>query len=367
MRIIQIIDVRWYNACADFAVKQAQGLILAGHDVLLMANPGSPLIQKALDVKIDVSDELDFAGINKIIKGPKNLRKIARDFKADIIFAHRGESHLIAALAKRGEKFKVARFRGDIRPPKSGPLSRYLNTKLTDGIAVSTEKLRIGYESQFKLKGIPTRVIYPGVDKGLYAPKTSTDVLKKKIGLKPNDPVIGLVGRFSPVKGHRYFIEAAKLISLKYPRVQFVIAGGDAQITEAELKFSVATLKIPNVHFTGLVDNIAEVISTFDIGVVSSIGSEMICRVLLEYYSAGLPVVATAINQISEIVLQSNGGVLIEPANSVAMGQAIIDILANSDKSRELSRNGKSWVEHRSLLDLGRESAEFLNEVLRAQ
>ncbi|OGC89574.1 MAG: hypothetical protein A2W25_14520 [candidate division Zixibacteria bacterium RBG_16_53_22] len=366
MRIIQIIDVRWYNACADFAIKQAQGLILAGHDVLFMANPGSPPAKKAREIGLEVDERISFAGADKVFGAPSRLRSTAERFGADVIFAHRGESHLIAGLAARGMKFKVARFRGDVRPPRGNLLSRWLNLKLTDGIAVSTERLRIDYEKTFRSNGIPCRVIYPGIDREsikAFAPKAD---LKRRFGLKPDKPVVGIVGRFSPVKGHRYFIEAAKMVSLKYPETQFVIAGEDAQVSAAELQLTAATLKVPNVRFFGVIENIAELMAAFDIGVVASIGSEMICRVLLEYFAAGLPVVATSVNQVAELMLLSDGGVLVPTADSPAMANAINDLIADTPLRNKLSASGMRWIEGRSLKTLGDETAKFLSEVIDA-
>lgn len=364
MRIIQIIDVRWYNACADFALKQAQGLMLAGHDVLLMANPNSPPAKKARELGLNLNQDIDFSKSIKTFASVGKLRKIANHFNTGVIFAHRGESHLVAALAGRGEAFHVARFRGDVRPPRKNIFNKWLNTGLTDGVAVSTEKLRLDYEKAFD--GIPIRVIYPGLDYSAFKVKAAKANLKRKFNLKPDQPVVGIVGRLSPVKGHRYFIEAAKLVSLKFPKTQFVVAGGDAQITLAKLQISAALLKVPNIKFIGLVDNISELIGAFDIGVISSIGSEMICRVLLEYYAAGLPVVGTSVNQISELLLQSDGGILVPPADSVAMGNGIMELLGNYNKMTSCAANGTSWVESRSLKVLGEETALFLAEVSNA-
>jgi glycosyltransferase involved in cell wall biosynthesis len=364
VRVIQIIDVRWHNACADFAIKQAQGLTLAGHDVLLMANPDSPPAKKAREVGLVLNQEIDFSKSFKTFSSVSRLRKIAREFKADIIFAHRGESHLVAALAGRGEVFHIARFRGDVRPPRKNLFSQWLNTKLTDGVAVSTERLRLDYEKAFG--GISPRVIYPGIDASLYKAKSAKNTLKRKFDLNPDGPVIGIVGRLSPVKGHRYFIEAAKLVSIKYPRAQFVVAGGDAQITLAELQISAALLKIPHIKFLGLVDNISELLGAFDIGVITSIGSEMICRVLLEYYAAGLPAIGTSVNQISELLLQSNGGVLVPQSDPVALSNAIVEMISDRKKMAALAANGSAWVASRSLKTLGEETAQFLAEVAHA-
>jgi len=366
MKVVQVIDVRWFNACADFAIKQALGLKLCGHEVLLLANPNSPPAVKARESGLDVCVEIDFAKIGRIFGSVRRLKALARDFNADIIFAHRGESHLMAALAAGGLRARVARFRGDVRVARRDIFSRWLNTRMTHGIAVSSEKLRLDYLRKYRLDGTPMRVIYPGIDLNLYRRASSQEKLKDKFGLDPDQPVVGIIGRFSPVKGHRYFIEAAKIVSLKHPRVQYAIAGGDAQLTSADLGARAAVLKINNMHFYGLMDNINELIAAFDIGVLSSIGSEMICRVLLEYFASGLPAVASAVNQISELMLASKGGVLVPPGDPVALADAITNLLENSELCGQYRQNAMKWVEGRSLFSLGQETAEFLGEVLDA-
>ncbi len=123
MKVIQIIDVRWYNACAHFALQQAKALASLGHDVLLMADPGSPPAMKAREFGLNLSEEVKFSSLNicgSIIK----MRKVIREFCPDIVLAHRGESHLIAALAARGSRLPVARFRGDVRSPKANIFNR---------------------------------------------------------------------------------------------------------------------------------------------------------------------------------------------------------------------------------------------------
>jgi glycosyltransferase involved in cell wall biosynthesis len=366
MKLIQIIDVRWYNACADFAIKQAQGLIMAGEDVLLLVNPGSPPAKKARELGLETNEEIEFSRTGNFIWGTRRLREIAGKFGADVVMAHRGESHLTAGLASRSGRFKVARFRGDVRPPRRNILSNWLNMRMTNGIAVSSERLKIEYERRYRLDGIPVQVIYPGLDLGNFELKSSRDALRRHFGLNSEGKVIGIVGRFSPVKGHRYFIEAAKLVSLKHPASQFVIAGGDAQLTNSELQTMAAALKVPNMKIMGFVENVYELMATFDIGVVASLGSEMICRVLLEYFASGAAVVGTSVNQISELMLVSNGGVLAPAADSPALAEAIVKLIENDDLRRELSQRGRKWVEGRSLKTLGRETQSFLAEVINA-
>ena len=367
MKIIKIIDVRWYNACADFAVKQAQGLMLLGHQVLLLANPDTPVATRAREAGIDTCEEIDFAGMGAIAIAPSRLKALARNFGADIIIAHRGESHLIGALAARGSNLRIARFRGDVRAPRADMFSRWLNERLTDGIAVSTIQLKRDYESKFKLGSIPIEIIYPGIDIDRFKIEIPKPELKAKFGFVQEKPLIGIVGRLSPVKGHRFFIEAASLVTKKFPDAQYVIAGGDAQIKMEDLEQMAAASEVKNIHFMGITDNIGELISSFDIGVVSSIGSEMICRVLLEYFAAGLPVVATKVNQISELMTQSEGGILVQPEDPLQLCEAIFNMLDKPSVRMDFARTGKGWVENRSLKSLGRDTEKFLGEVLDVQ
>ena len=364
MRIIQIIDVRWYNAGADFAVIQAKALAGIGHDVLLMANPGSPPALKAREAGLDVFEKIDFAGLN-ILNSVAKLVRETRRFRPDVIFAHRGESHLVAALASRKTGCPVARFRGDVRPPRRGLFSRILNERLTGGIAVSTARLKDEYEKNYRLNGIPMQIIYPGIDASRFLTGRSKEELKAAFGLDPDALTVGIAGRLSPVKGHEIFIKAAGIVTERFPDAQFVIAGGDAQLSAMGLAEEAVKLGLGNIRFTGLINNIEELISLFDIGVVASIGSEMICRVLMEYFAARVAVVATDINQVSELMSLSGGGMVVPPGDSKSMAEAIIELCRDKRKRDDAAASGKSWVDNkRSLKHLALETEQFLGRVI---
>ncbi len=361
---MQIIDVRWYNACADFAVSQAVGLQRIGHELLLIANPGSPPALKARDFGLNVNDDINFSTSN-LFRAVGRLKAAIREFKPDIVFAHRGESHLIGALAVRKTNIPLTRFRGDVRPPRSGIFSRYLNQKLTAGIAVSTAALKNRYEDTFDLDPGEIPVIYPAIDISRFEHFDNKAESKKTFGLHPDKPVVGIVGRFSPVKGHRYFLEAARIIALKRPDVQFVVAGPDAQLTAEDIKKEGHRIGLENLRLFGTLGNIDTMTACFDIGVIASTGSEMICRVLLEYFAAGAAAVGTAVNQIEELLQLSKAGICIPPADSEKMAEAVDGLLADDADRIRLARTGRQWVaENRSLEKLGQETELFLRGVI---
>jgi glycosyltransferase involved in cell wall biosynthesis len=367
MRIIQIIDVRWYNASADFAVTQAKAMADIGHDILLLANPGSPPASKAREVGLKVSETINFANLN-ILRSANELVRTARAFGPDVIFAHRGESHLAAALATKKTGCPVARFRGDIRLPRRGLFSRILNERMTAGIAVSTSRLKEEYEKRYNLNGVPVRVIYPGIDCSRYESDKDKDDLKRLFGLEPETLSIGIIGRLSPVKGHSHFLRAAKRVFDRDRDVQFVIAGEDAQLTAASLAREARESGIDNIRFFGRVDNIDELTSSFDIGVVASTGSEMICRVLMEYFAAGIAVVATRINQISELMSLAGSGIPVQPGDPVSMGDAILELLRDQRKRESHAAAGLSWVRKCGSLErFAADTEDFLQEVVNGQ
>jgi glycosyltransferase involved in cell wall biosynthesis len=364
MRIIQAIDVRWYNACADFALTQALGLERAGHEVLMMADPGSPPAQKALELGLNLNQEVYFSSIN-LIASLMRLNKIVKKFKPDVFIAHRGESHLLGALAGRLNGVPLVRFRGDVRRPRGDIFSRLLNERFTGGIAVSTGKLKDIYQAGYDLNGIPVDVIYPGIDLTRFSIRTSKSDLKRKFGIPPDGIAVGMVGRLSPVKGHRFFLEAMGEVIREFPNIRTVIAGEDAQIKKEEILQSAEKLGIEKIIMLGRVPDVEELISAFDIGVVSSIGSEMICRVLLECYAAGVAVVGTSVNQIEEIIGKSGAGLLVPPGDPASMADAIKKFASDENLRKIHGQRARKWMEtNGSLENLGRVTEVFLERVL---
>lgn len=364
MKIIQIIDVRWYNACAHFALQQTSALDQLGHETLLMANPGSPPALMAKKWGLNLSEDMDFSTVN-LFKAVSRLKNIIKTFRPDVILAHRGESHLISAFAARGTSLPVARFRGDVRPPKSGIFSRILNEKMTKGIAVSTKRLKRIYEEKYNLNGIPVSVIYPAVSSNRFPQNNNKEKLKQKFGFSSSEIVVGIVGRLSPVKGHKYFLDAAAIVAKDKPNIKFVIAGGDAQLNRDDITKLAYERGLKNLTVLGHINEIEELMLSFDMGVVASIGSEMICRVLLEYYAAGLPVVGTKINQIEEIIIQSGAGILVPPKDPLAMAESIIKLSEDDMLRNSLCKKAKEWVViNCSNLKLGNNTENFLKRVV---
>jgi len=113
-----------------------------------------------------------------------------------------------------------------------------------------------------------------------------------------------------------------------------------------------------NFRFVGKVKDVREIISLFDVGVISSVGSETICRVALEYMSMGKPVVGTRINAVPEVVEDSANGLLVEPRNPQKLAEALIELLQDEHKRKRFGEKSRSIVLDKFTLDIFAQKTE---------
>jgi len=363
LNILQLINVRWYNACAYYAVSLSYALHKRGHKVIVAGDPHSPPILKAKELGLLVYEDLYLSYIIpwRIIYNVKRMVDLVEAERIDIINAHRGEGHLIAALSKRFFKRQVpiVRTRGDVRPPRLNLFNHYLNDKLTDKIITTCQVLKESYINVLKMSQDKVINIPVGIDHEIFSPKESNRISEDRLNIPEGNLVVGILGRLSPVKGHRYFVQAAEYVLKQIPHTIFIICGHDAQISVEDLKDMVEKMGMKdNFRFVGKVENPREIISLFDVGVVSSVGSETICRVALEYMSMGKPVVGTKVNAIPEVVEHEVNGLLVEPGNAQELAGALIELLQDEQKRKNYGEASRQMVLEKFTLDVFAQKTE---------
>ena len=371
LNILQLINVRWYNACAYYAVTLSYALKRRGHRVIVAGDPKSSPVLEAKKLGLEVFEDLflSYTSPWMIVYNIKRIADLVKRENVHIINAHRGEAHLVAALYKYvfRKNVPLIRTRGDVRPPKNNILNRYLNDNLTDRIIVTAESLKGSYLQDLKIKEKRVSKISVGIDENFFCPRPPDQSWKNRLNIGEDDLVVGMVGRLSPVKGHKYFIQAAEIVLKKTPRVKFIIAGEDAQIMASELKEVVKKSNLENnFRFVGKIDEIREIISIFDVGVVASVGSETICRVASEYMAMGKPVVGTSVNAIPEVIQQGVTGFVVPPGDGEALGEALLKLLGDKEKRINFGNKGRSSVEKKfSLEQFAKNTEEVYIELLK--
>jgi len=167
----------------------------------------------------------------------------------------------------------------------------------------------------------------------------------KEGGGRNDGPVIGTIGRLEPVKGHETLIRAMPHILMRFPQARLLIAGHDPWGYGDILRQMVDRLGLSGkVELLGFVTDIPAFLNSIDVFAFAS-RSEGFGQVIIEAMAAGRPVVASRIPPITEIVVDGETGLLAEPNNPEAFAKAILWVLQNPDKAREMGQRGRKRVE----------------------
>jgi glycosyltransferase involved in cell wall biosynthesis len=173
-----------------------------------------------------------------------------------------------------------------------------------------------------------------------------------------NAPRIGMLGRVSPEKGQIEFLSAARLLTDALPQARFLIAGealfGDPAAVAYRRRLEQMAAGLP-VEFVGWREDAAAFLAGLDLLVVPSLREPGAPRVILEAFSAGVPVVAFPSGGIPEIVDDGNTGFLVSPATPSALAARILDLVRQPHLLDSAARAARATWSERFNLRLYRE------------
>lgn len=203
-------------------------------------------------------------------------------------------------------------------------------------IAVSTSVRDFLIESHFadenKVVLIPNGIDLAGPDRPI----------RHRIREINNTPVIGTIGSLNLQKGQRYLIDAFKEVVQKYPLASLEIIGVGP--LRKSIKDQVSSLKLErNISLLGARSDIRKYLKHWDVFVLPSI-SETFGISILEAMAAGVPVVASKVGGIPDIITNNKDGLLVEPGDPKGIVRAVSEILAHPVLAAKLKRNGLKRV-----------------------
>ncbi|MDP8260443.1 MAG: GT4 family glycosyltransferase PelF [Candidatus Gygaella obscura] len=169
------------------------------------------------------------------------------------------------------------------------------------------------------------------------------------------DFTIGIIGRLTPLKGHVHFLNAAAKLHRIIPNLRIWIVGDAAknkQDYKEELKTLCRKLGIAErVDFLGYQKDIASILSKMNILVLSTVTEEAFGRVIIESQAAGVPVVATRVGGVIDIIKDNETGILVNPADSEAIKNAVIRFYNDDSFTNSLALKARAYVEERFTLE----------------
>lgn len=159
----------------------------------------------------------------------------------------------------------------------------------------------------------------------------------KKYNIPQNKLLVGIVGRLDPLKGHTFFLQAAKAVLKAVPETCFIVVG-DGEL-RSELEKYTLQLGIQNdVLFLGHCENVKEIVSLFDLLASSSL-SEGLPLNIPEAMAQGKPVVATSVGGVPEVIKDGETGYLVPAKSPDKLADKIIKLLCDDKLRDQLGAN----------------------------
>lgn len=244
------------------------------------------------------------------------------------------------------------------------PLERLLMRRTRVLIAVSGDTARFAR----CVKGLPgerIRVVHNGIDSGSFGGDRQQERLawRRAWGIAEDAFVVGAAGRLSPQKGFRHLVEAAPAILAAAPGARFLVAGRGAE--EARLKALARRLGVEQAFcFAGYHEQMGPAYAAMDLFVLPSV-YEPFGLVVLEAQACGLPVIASAVGGVPEIIESGANGVLVPPGDPARLAEAVLWLMKSPGQARRLAEKGRQGVSRFDLALTLREIQGVYEEVVR--
>lgn len=316
-----------------------RGLHQQGQQNILVCSAGSAIGDAAREVTANIyavpmAGDLDIPFVWR-------LRRIIRKESPDLIHLHsRRGADLLGGIAGRLENVPVILSRRVDNPePRWWVAVKY---RLYDQVVTISEGIR----DVLLKEGVPAEKVTcvpSAVDIRQYRPACDRGWFEQAVGVESGQPVVGVIAQLIPRKGHRYLLEAIPDLVRQIPEVQFLFFGTGELETELQTEIEQRGLR-GTVRLAGFRDDLPRVLPCLDT-VVHPALMEGLGVSLLQAAACGVPIVASAVGGIPEIVQDKVNGYLVPPRQPEALGRALLSLLENQSRAREMGKAGRAIVE----------------------
>ena len=167
---------------------------------------------------------------------------------------------------------------------------------------------------------------------------------------------IGIIGRITPLKGHLHFIKAMAKVSRVVPRIKIWIVGdspASKQAYKEQVQVLVKRLGLWHcTEFLGTQRDIPGILSNLDLFVLATTTHEAFGRVIVEAQASGVPVVATKVGGVVDIIDDGVTGLLVYPSDPASMAEAALKIFKDKQLALSLAENAYKKVKEKYNVEL---------------
>lgn len=297
--------------------------------------------------------QVNIEGRSRLNPSPAfQLKKLFKDGKYDVIHLHGTRAGFWGAMASRGlaipiiyteHTFAFSAGRNFFSSKFFEKVERYIGHHVQRLVALSSEDATLAKD----LKLAPQEnivIIKNGVEFDRFNCRieaAKTHQLRRELGIPDNSNVVGTVGRITYQKNPERFLDIVNMLTAKHPDIVFLWIG------DGELKQNMAALiknrKMTNVIITGFRNDIPELLRLMDVFLLTSRWEGLPLSVI-EAMGSGLPVVATDIRGVRELVAHWESGFLYAPSDTEKASEYLSKLLKDRNLRKKLGDAGQKML-----------------------
>jgi glycosyltransferase involved in cell wall biosynthesis len=297
-KVWHLISNRWNSAITEYALSAARSLAEVGVDNLFSPLEGSPAEKRATHYGLQVKSFKNFS-VNEV----GTFKEVFKSFQPDAVIVYGGPESFLARFSPSNTK--VFRFRG--------------NEISTSFFSTLNQRLSLSHVKKVIVPGTPLlrdcRKIFGDERVASIILGCSTSEYKPTLGARKTDrPRMMIFGRFDPIKGHKEFMQIFRALIDIWPQnaplPQLVIAGEPANVSAVDLRAEALKTGLTEDHVVIKTErflDVAGMMSSVSVGVVSSLGSEQICRVAEEFLLCGTAVALSGAGSLDDVLFDEAG------------------------------------------------------------
>lgn len=350
LEVAQVVT-RCIAGAGGVAVRGALALDPERYHVTLVTGQGGPLTDRAAAAGMDVVLEPSLVSPVSPSDDARALTRLSRLFgerRFDVVHTHSAKAGAVGRVAAHRagvpvivhtyHGFPFHEFQGAVRRAAYVAIERRL-ARITDmvlaiGSGVATEALRRGLARPNAL-----RTVTPVVESDTVPANALTRAAARALlELPPDATVIGTVGRLDYQKAPEQLLEALARMRHQDAVLLWVGSGPlEAQVRALTQRLGLRT----RVRLLGERSDVAELLPALDVFVMASRYEGLPCAVV-EAMRCGLPVVATAVNSVPDLVVPGESGVLVRPGSPVELSAALDGVLDDPEATARLASRGRA-------------------------
>lgn len=306
-----------------------------GHYLEAICQPDAELATRLREAGF-VVHTMYMDGLINIVKGIFNIRRILRKGRFDVVNTHSRQDTIIAAPAGRlsGTPLIVR--------------TRHLSSKVNSLLSYTWLPHCVTTVSDYVRRHLIDRGVAPDRVETIYSPlvfppPVEHSTLRHELGLKDSDLVVGCVAVMRPNKGHRDLIDAIAPLIQSHDNLHLVLVGGGSPTFENTRDYILQLGLQSRIHMMGARKDVPNLLAGMDLFALAT-REEASGTVFLEAAASGVPIVATDVGGVSEVVRRDRNCLLFPRGDLNALRAALSRLIDDPALRKQMGQAGSDMI-----------------------